>query len=83
MNKEKPLNPEIMRNIEKLLNDKKKEYNIPNNIRFYIVDNRETQEQNIVNAISYLLIGKRIRSTDVYNTILREIHAICDIGVVT
>ena len=79
---EGPLTPDVRRQIEKLLEDKKEEYSIPSNIRFYIVDNRDVPDHVLPNAISWLLIGKRIRSQAIYDVITAEINAITEPHIV-
>lgn len=71
------ITPEKLVNIERLLNDHRVTYNIPKNIKLFVVDTLATQEENLILAIRQLLTGRIIKKQDTLDAILQELHAIC------
>jgi hypothetical protein len=71
------ITPNVLENIERLLNDHRVTYNIPKNIRLFIVDTLATQEENLILAVRQLFTGRRIKKQDTLDAILQELHAIC------
>jgi len=72
------ITPDVIKNIEQLLNDNREKYSIPLNIRLFVVDTQATQEENLLNAVRCLFTGHRIKKQSTYESILNELHMICD-----